>query len=236
MRFLPSSLTCAVLLATLCPLASSPAHAGSTGSFPAGEFTCTTCHGDPDREDPNAPAPPLGTLGETDTATLAVGAHQAHLNDGPMRRAIDCTECHTVPTDLSHVDGVVELVFGPLATANGASPSWDRESATCSGSYCHGATLIGGSNTQPLWTQVDGSQAACGTCHDLPPDDLAHGYHLEAGASCGNCHPGFTPSSVDPDIHINGFVVTGGQIISYDRDTLLCTSSCHLPRYWRRER
>jgi predicted CxxxxCH...CXXCH cytochrome family protein len=201
-----------------------------------GEFTCTTCHGDPDRQDPNAPAPPFGTLGETDTSTLAVGAHQSHLNDGPMRRAIDCSECHTVPTDLSHVDGVVEMVFGPLATANGAQPSWDHGAATCSGSYCHGATLQGGSNTQPVWTQVDGTQAACGTCHGEAPNTGGHFIHVnQERISCGMCHPGYTPSSVNPDIHIDGNVDTGVRITSYDRGTLLCTSTCHGPMYWRPE-
>ena len=35
----------------------------------------------------------------------------------------------------------------------------------CSNVYCHGSTLTpGGTNVQPVWTTVNGTQAVCGTC------------------------------------------------------------------------
>jgi predicted CxxxxCH...CXXCH cytochrome family protein len=41
-----------------------------------------------------------------------------------------------------------------------------REHQSCS-NYCHGQTLgsSGGTNTAPVWTTADGTQAACHTCH-----------------------------------------------------------------------
>jgi predicted CxxxxCH...CXXCH cytochrome family protein len=64
--------------------------------------------------------------------------------------------------------------------------------------------LPGGTNTTPRWTTVDGTQAACGTCHGLPPAAP----HV-AIAQCDLCHgavvgPG--PSITTPALHINGIV------------------------------
>src|SRR5262245_1405119 len=145
---------------------------------------CATCHGDPSRAKFPA-APPSGTRGEKDTTALAVGAHQAHLQAGKLRPSIACSECHVVPTDLSHVDGTPLVTFGELARTGGAKPSWDRASATCSASYCHGGTLPGGTNTTPQWTKVDGTQAACGSCHGVPPA-APH----PQNPNCNSCHPG----------------------------------------------
>jgi hypothetical protein len=39
----------------------------------------------------------MDTRGRTDASLRSVGAHQAHLRDGPLRRAIACSECHVVP-------------------------------------------------------------------------------------------------------------------------------------------
>lgn len=176
---------------------------------------CASCHGDPAR--PAFPAaPPSGAHGERDTAALAVGAHQSHLQAGKLRSSIACSECHAVPTDLSHVDGTASVIFGELARRGGARPSWDRASASCSASYCHGGTLPGGTNTTPKWTKVDGTQIACGSCHGVPPP-APH----PQNASCSVCHPG----TVRPDgsldvsggLHINGVIDVAG---------LSCTS-CH---------
>jgi predicted CxxxxCH...CXXCH cytochrome family protein len=169
---------------------------------------CTTCHGDPSRATASA-APPSGTRGEKETTALAVGAHQAHLQPGKLRGPVPCGECHVVPTDLSHIDGTPAVAFGELARTAGAKASWDRASASCT-AYCHGATLPGGSNTTPKWTQVDGTQAACGSCHGVPPPSP----HPQ-NANCNSCHPGTVNAdgtiNVSSGLHINGVVdVTGG--------------------------
>ena len=78
-----------------------------------------------------------------------------------------------------------DVIWGPLAK----SGTFDVGSATCSGTYCHGATLLPDvtgqtSNRTPAWTTTDGSQVACGTsCHTLPPG----GNHPQ-NTSCPTCH------------------------------------------------
>jgi predicted CxxxxCH...CXXCH cytochrome family protein len=146
---------------------------------------CTFCHGaqtpDYTADRLARAAPPRGVNGETATTDLAVGAHQAHLAAGAA-----CNQCHSVPTDLSHVDGGAPSVrFGALATTGSAS--WDPATATCSSVYCHGGTLnAAGSLTAPRWTKVDGTQAACGTCHGVPPPAP---HPSAALGECGACHP-----------------------------------------------
>ncbi|MFH2005266.1 MAG: CxxxxCH/CxxCH domain-containing protein [bacterium] len=165
-------------------------------------LNCTSCHGSSDN-----PAPPRDTEDASSTDLATVGAHQSHLHDGNIRLAVECEECHVVPTavtDEGHIDGFpAELTWGALATANGATPIWDRELDTCANSYCHGATLSGGTNKEPSWTTVDGSQAACGTCHGAPPPSP----HTSSG-NCRMCHPDTMDENNNIDVagghHING--------------------------------
>jgi len=176
--------------------------------------TCTSCHGNPTGTGTVAAAPPTGTHAETATTTLAVGAHQTHLQGNAIAGPVACTECHTVPTSVLHANGTVDLTFGQLSTTGGLAPVWNRAAATCASTYCHGATLTvgGGSVTVPTWTKVDGTQAACGTCHGAPPPAP----HVQ-NAACGNCHPGYTAASVNLATHIDGKV---------DVVAMTCTS-CH---------
>jgi predicted CxxxxCH...CXXCH cytochrome family protein len=170
------------------------------------DLTCTSCHGSAQ----NA-APPMGTLGETDTASRAVGAHQQHLVAGTLRGPIACEECHVVPTAMDHADATVQLAFGPLARTDGAQAIFDATSLTCS-NYCHGAILRGGgTNLAPLWTGGL-PQVTCGSCHMTPPP--APHPHT---AVCDNCHPGYSLGSVNLTTHINGLV---------EADNLTC-ASCH---------
>lgn len=203
------------------------------GKLELGAQACTVCHGDPTRQDP---APPRGTHGETATTSTAVGAHQSHLTGTALRPPIVCSECHVVPTGLEHVDGTVELAFGPLATTGGAAPSFDGTS--CSSTYCHGATLnAGGSNTRPVWTTVNGTQAACGTCHGTPPGTGQHqrSEHLKP---CGVCHTGYSTTSatsVNAAVHLDGAREVGGagtSIKSWDAATRSCQPSCHDTQTW----
>ena len=171
--------------------------------------TCTRCHGGTDGE---GGAPPRDTRGRTATSELTVGAHTAHVKAGPLAAAIDCDACHVKPIGSSspgHLDGGARMiVWGGVATAKGATPAWDRASATCSNVYCHGATLSGGSNVSPRWTAVDGTQAACGACHGLPPPnhpELVPGF---TRATCSACHPETLKPDGSVDVaggrHVNG--------------------------------
>ncbi|MBI5609750.1 MAG: hypothetical protein HY902_12830 [Deltaproteobacteria bacterium] len=187
-------------------------------------MSCTSCHGDAAANDPS---PPLGTKGETQTTQVAVGAHAQHMGPSNWRGAVLCSDCHTVPTSMTHTNGTVDVNFAGLSVADTANPTWSKSTVTCSGSYCHGATLMpaatGGTvNHNPLWTKVDGSQDACGsTCHTNPPG----GTH-PPNTACNLCHNqvigGYdaaakTATWADPTLHINGKV---------EVKTLTCTS-CH---------
>jgi len=174
---------------------------------------CTGCHGDSTKTasaaSPLYAAPPRGTNGETATSEPAVGAHQAHLLGKSWSRGIACAECHPVPNSVGHQNGKRDMAFGPLATTGGASPSWNGTG--CAASYCHGNFKNGNSANAPVWSGA--GQAACGSCHGTPPG----GTH-PANSACGTCHTGYTATTVNLDLHVNGVVdIAGGQS---------CTS-CH---------
>jgi predicted CxxxxCH...CXXCH cytochrome family protein len=185
--------------------------------------TCTSCHGQGDGS-----APPLSTTGARDTTDIAVGAHQTHVNPGPFRKALACSECHPVPLSSAqaneHRNGVADVVFGPLASNAGATPTWNPAQANCSTTYCHGGTLGQGplSNNTPTWTKVDGTQVSCGTCHGIPPPPPKHpvvdasipGYDpARPEMSCNACHPGTVRADgaldVDGGQHIDGVTEIG---------------------------
>ena len=187
---------------------------GGAGHDSGSVETCSGCHGSAD----NA-APPRGVHGETERSSLAVGAHQAHLHS-TISAPIACSECHVVPTtrdQSGHLHtGPARVVFGTLATANGAIPSWDRKTATCSGTYCHGATLPGGSQITPLWNLVPQQsftlsrgaerQSQCGTqCHGAMREN-----HLWREVRlCASCHPQSVDSKgalIPGGTHMNGIV------------------------------
>ena len=189
---------------------------GATGPWPEG---CDTCHGSAEN-----PAPPVDLDGNSDTSSPSVGAHQSHLKDGSWHGPVACSECHTVPSAAtwdpavpSHMNGVNDLDWGPLAKTG----DYDPATGSCSSTYCHGgefgADAPGStSNRTPTWTVVDGSQVSCGTsCHTLPPG----GAH-STSTGCESCH-GDVISAItlgDPptvtwanaSLHINGTVDTSG--------------------------
>ena len=175
-------------------------------SSPGGGATCTACHGDAARAatalNPQLPAaPPKDVAGNTATTSPGVGAHQAHLNDGSLRKAMACTECHVLPPASPHPNGSVTLTWGPLARTGGAAPSFIPSNLTCSSTYCHGSTLGGGSLAAPIWNGGS-SQVACGSCHGIPPP-LPHP-SVGPSVSCGDCHTGYTRTTVNVDLHVNG--------------------------------
>jgi predicted CxxxxCH...CXXCH cytochrome family protein len=160
---------------------------------------CVGCHGDATRDGDALvraapPAAPLGGDG---------GAHLAHLTGGTFRAALTCAECHYVPTLPAHADGNVAVPMTGLARIDGATPSWDAESSTCSGVYCHGATLGGGPAATPPWSSA--AALGCTSCHGAPPP-APH----TASASCGVCHAGYTASTVNATTHLNGAIDASG--------------------------
>jgi predicted CxxxxCH...CXXCH cytochrome family protein len=148
-------------------------------------------------------APPRSTSGATETTAVGVGAHQAHVDVAPTwHLRIECADCHVVPTTVGaagHLDGdgKAEVTFGARAGVS----SWNGSTCTTG---CHGSPAWGGTHTTPTWTQVDGTQRACGSCHGAPPPPP----HPN-DANCASCHPTMEEGSLafrDPESHINGVI------------------------------
>jgi predicted CxxxxCH...CXXCH cytochrome family protein len=193
------------------------------GSVEATALNCTSCHGTGTN-----PMPPNGTHGETAETSAAVGAHARHMNGYDWHRAGQCTDCHTSPSSMNHSNGKIDLTWGGPSKTDGATPAFNTTTLTCSGVYCHGATLrpaVSGGQVKrtPVWNVVNESWDACGsTCHTNPPG----GDHPNSTA-CQSCHPkviaSFTPGNpsvvtwADKNLHINGTVESAA---------LNCTS-CH---------
>ena len=185
-----------------------------------------SCHGEGD-----SIAPPRDTSGRTDLTSIGVGAHQAHLASSDWHKRFACETCHKVPQevgDLGHIlvagaNGALEKDPLPAElspTGLGVGLSWDHDTATCTNSYCHGDTLhqvdpannmivpgTGGTITKPIWTQMDGTQKACGACHGNPPP-APHPQQSD----CGLCHQSMNPGDFAkgkisyPELHIDGLV------------------------------
>lgn len=177
---------------------------------PKGPEACNTCHGDFD--DPNIIAPPEDTNDNANTDSVGVGAHVHHLYDNELGSEIDCSTCHEVPQDYfdpGHTDSPLpaEVILNNLAIHNIAvNANYDYSIATCSSVYCHGnfeflkdsstnqfaytSDKMIGNTRSMIWNQVDGSQAECGSCHNLPPEG-----HISATIdACGSCHSGIVDS------------------------------------------
>lgn len=166
------------------------------------DLACDSCHGSGDLG-----APPTDLSGSSSTSQRGVGAHAAHLEASAQFGAVACDQCHVVPTDTfdaGHIDtfGPAELTFGSLASEDGASPSFNSTTLTCSETYCHGSTLSGATNTTPVWTGA--GQAGCGSCHGLPPETD----HPDNN-QCQTCHGSVVDGPfniITPSLHANGDV------------------------------
>lgn len=174
------------------------------------DIACSFCHGEPSGPDEALGwAPPLDTLGNEETTASGVGAHQQHLTPSDWHAPAGCEQCHAVPATVvtdGHIDEErpADLSWGALARESFADPSYAN--GRCAGTYCHGATLIGGGNaTEPLWTLVDGTQTTCDGCHGAPPVSAYHPY-VRDPATCSPCHAytGHLPNQ--PATHIDGLV------------------------------
>jgi predicted CxxxxCH...CXXCH cytochrome family protein len=198
-------------------------HANGQVDLAAPPGSCVGCHGSGDN-----PAPPVDLLGRSDTSLQTVGAHREHVSAlHKVSAPVACNECHLVPTELhspGHIDtGPPAEVFPPgagtLAVADSAVASYDPSTATCT-SYCHGsgARLSTDAaptvNRTPIWNGGPG-QAACGSCHGIPPQRPGTSYHSSVTSitQCAGCHPKtVTPAGniiVKDDgssFHVNGVV------------------------------
>ncbi len=89
-----------------------------------------------------------------------------------------------------------------------AQGAYDVSAGHCSGVYCHGGTFTDSkaANTMPLWTGGP-AQAACGTCHGLPPSSHAR-------SNCVECHSRVIDGSgniIDPSRHVDGKISLGDE-------------------------
>jgi len=215
---------------TLCKRCHGSDYAGGTlkkscltcHSGAKGPEECNTCHG----SSKNA-APPKALNFQTTTTYRGVGAHQNHLTDSDISMAIHCTECHAVPTVMSASGHLgtppAEVVFndslaktqtkGVDIAAN--PPKLDTsnpDSIRCNNTYCHG-NFTNGNKFSPRWTEVDSTQAACGTCHSLPPPSP----HLQVADCDLACHNDVVTkvrgvlTIKDKTKHINGKLNLFGQ-------------------------
>ena len=130
-----------------------------------------------------------------------------------------------VPRATVRSDWRLQIQFGSFASSGTSAPEYASD-LTCKNTYCHGnfafqksdadpdhawiytGSEITGENFSPKWTQVDGTQAACGTCHLLPPrGHFFEGQDPEA-QTCGlvNCHESVynEDGTLNPYLHING--------------------------------
>ncbi len=189
-----------------------------------GPEACNTCHGD--FNNPSIIYPPQATNGAVQTDDFRVGTHEVHLKSTSISNKVNCSECHQIPAEfnsIGHIDSTprAEVIFGSFSSAGLSVPSYNYDNYECSNTYCHGnfefekenslyqfayvEDKIIGNNFQPVWNKVDGSQAQCGTCHDLPPKG-----HIEVQIkSCGTCHVGVVDrygKISDKTKHINGKV------------------------------
>jgi predicted CxxxxCH...CXXCH cytochrome family protein len=193
---------------------------------------CTACHGDAGRTG-NLPGTDVNLISSPPVApasapAYATGAHLGHVNPTAgtaLMQPIACGACHAVPGDLTHVGPAVDapatLTWGTLATTGGASPSFDRQTATCSSTYCHG-NFTGGSRAAPSWT---GGTLACTACHATAPQTGRHQLHMSRSSiNCLMCHNGIATGTGNPStnatlvnaaLHMNATknVVFGGTFL-----------------------
>jgi len=191
---------------------------------------CMNCHlADPQANASNCISchhkPPTGSA-YPDIA----GSHGAHnslnVNENSTLTA-QCDQCHQ-GLGLGTIDHLNRartrsntllanaVVFGTLARTGGLNPSYSQTTGSCSNTYCHGASLAGGTNNTPTWGTTI---ADCTTCHGYPPATLRSGSAHPAGTACNGCHPhvnatnnGFT----DATKHVNGSVeATGSHAFPY---------------------
>lgn len=209
-----------------------------------GPENCATCHGTTN------PAPPRDVHGNTARTARGVGAHQIHYLGSSIAFGLHCGDCHQVPGatyDPGHIDATpnAEVVMNTqlaLTVTNEPStvfwdshtplrtpaPTYNAATLSCANTYCHGYFKNGNLTNAPVWTDVSGSNSACGSCHGdasastpyrraLPKTIAQGGTHPDPSGttSCGTttCHIGIVDANfriLDPTKHMNGKLDLGG--------------------------
>jgi predicted CxxxxCH...CXXCH cytochrome family protein len=167
---------------------------------------CSSCHGSQ-----QSPAPPVDVSGNQAPSVPGVGAHQAHIFGSGLARQVPCAACHHVPEgalEQGHIDTPLpaEVIFSGAALIGAAEPRY--VGGSCQQTSCHGARLpsgnpSGGRLTSPSWTGT--GQAACGSCHGLPPPPP----HPNDTYPCSACHQNIGEDGVSfshPELHVDGVV------------------------------
>ena len=119
-----------------------------------------------------------------------------------------------IKDDSKHIfNRKVDVAFNPALNPD-ADPYETQGQATCSGLYCHGNGLPGGSNTAPRWSGEE--EVKCGSCHDTgtfdttPETVISTGMHSKhvrkrdqggLGFACNVCH-----TSSGSEKHVNGSI------------------------------
>ena len=207
----------------------SQANCKSCHTQSAGPLACNTCHGS--FSDPSRIAPPRDLAGNNSTDFIAVGSHASHLYTNGISN-VACENCHNVPNANNVKDHFTNVphtivVLDSLATHGNASNAlFNTGSGTCANTYCHGnfqfnkADAPGvnqyaftdnqmvGNNKTVKWTNLDGSQAPCGSCHGTPDGFISPVGHIKVSRNqCVACHSTVVDVNgniIDKSKHING--------------------------------
>jgi predicted CxxxxCH...CXXCH cytochrome family protein len=197
-----------------------------------GPTACNTCHGN--FNDPTKIAPPRAVNGDTATTIMGVGAHTSHLYSNTLG-TVPCASCHNVPQSVystGHFISPAPVTLQGLASTNIASnATFNAADGSCANTYCHGNftytkasaaveddfaftdSVMVGNNKTVHWTNAGASEAACGSCHGLPPKGHI-GYQQFPLSSCVSCHSGVVDAQgniIDKTKHMNGKVDVRGE-------------------------
>lgn len=202
------------------PLSCGDCHTGwvpnghtSDGDSKTSTVSCTSCHGTGDGAVLRNAAPPVDVYGGT--APAKVGKHAVHLDGGAYANGFACTTCHADVAGYtkSHANGAADVGFAGAVVAGGSYAS-----GTCSSTYCHG-NFTGGATASPTWTGT----IACNSCHEIAPATGRHALHAGQSVGCGSCHTGYTSTSVNKTLHVNGVKNVAA---FFDTTTRTC-GGCH---------
>jgi len=202
-------------------------HSGGTDAW---KRDCTFCHGGSEN---SSGAPPEGVFGESLRSQQAVGAHTAHVQDGPAHVAYACDTCHPVYSSMSdegHINQQRVVVFSSL---NG-NAEYKPETAGCSALYCHGD---GRDNSGTIsWTSE--TAADCSGCHGYYEKaglSGKHAAHLGYNLKCSACHKDYIDdgnSLLDKSRHIDGNVDVKLSVGQWNETERNCTATCHEDSSW----
>jgi hypothetical protein len=199
----------------------------------AGPLACNSCHGD--YNDPTRIAPPRDPAGNTSTDLITVGAHSSHLYENDFA-VVACENCHKIPNasnvinHIWHKDNPPPIVVLDSLAIHGIATNavFDPNAGTCANTYCHGnfefkksdapstrqfaytSDKMTGNAKTVKWTQLDGSQAPCGSCHGTSDGFISPEGHIKVPLKeCVACHSTVVNEQgeiIDKTRHINGQV------------------------------